>query len=147
INDRALRRLDDPVQIGMIFVIPGQFANKDRDGSFTDQEIWSHLLAYNLDYDRTVPMELYAPIDLQHRYLVRAPAGTEFDGKPKAKTVRSKWGTFTRTTQFVGDDFRTVQIDFQLRLDKVRIEPADFEAFRAFHREVSDNYRAWLALE
>src|SRR5205823_4149923 len=46
-----------------------------------------------------------------------------------------------------GDDYRTVQIDFHLRLDRVRVEPADFAAFRAFHRDVSDAYRAWLALE
>src|SRR5262249_12778247 len=72
---------------------------------------------------------------------------SEFDGKPKAKTIHSKWGTFTRTTQFAGDDFRTLQIDFHLRLEKVRIEPADFEAFRAFHRDVYDGYRAWLNLE
>ncbi|HKB39440.1 MAG TPA: DUF3857 domain-containing protein [Gemmataceae bacterium] len=147
INDRLLRRFDDPVRVGMTFAIPSQFAGKDRDGSFSDPEVWSHLLAYNLDYDRTVPLELFTPLDARHRYVVRAPAGTEFDGKPKERTVRSKWGTFTRATRFVGDDYRTVQIDFYLRLEKVRVEREDFDAFRTFHRDVLDSYRAWLALE
>src|SRR5262249_42822137 len=53
----------------------------------------------------------------------------------------------TRSAKFVGGGSRTVQIDFRLRLEKVRVEPADFDAYRAFHREVSDTYRAWLTLE
>ncbi|MBI1916546.1 MAG: tetratricopeptide repeat protein, partial [Planctomycetes bacterium] len=147
LDESALRHFDEPVRVRTTFTIPGQFAGKDRDGSFSDSEVWSHLLAYNLDYDRHVPMELHTPLDARHRFIVRAPAGSEFDGKPKAKTVRSKWGTFTRATQFVDNGFRTVQVDFQLRLEKMRVEPADFETFRAFHRDVADCYRAWLTLE
>ena len=96
IDESALRRLDEPVRAGMTFAIPEQFAGKDRDGSFSDAEVWSHLLAYNLDYDRTVPMELHAPIDLQHRYVVRAPAGTRVGGAVRAGACRARLGASGR---------------------------------------------------
>src|SRR5262249_36628629 len=70
LNERALRNHDEPVRVGMTFVIPGQFAGKDRDGSFSDPEVWAHLLAYNLDEDRQVPMELHAPLHARHRFVV-----------------------------------------------------------------------------
>ncbi len=147
IDEAALRDFDRPVRAGVTSAVAGQFAGKDRDGSFTDSRVWNFLLGYNLDYDRKVPLEMYAPVDTRHRFVVRAPAGFEFDGTPKARVVRSKWGEFRREAKWVGADYRTVQIDFHLRLERARVEPADFAAFRVFHRDVFDAYRGWLALE
>ena len=143
----SLGAFDQPVSAETTYEIPGHFAGKDRDGSFSDGKVWTFLLGYTLDYDRKVPLELYGPVDSRHSYIVKAPPGFEFDGLPRERTVRSKWGAFTRQAKWLGDDTRTVQIDFRLSLDKVRVEPADFEAFRAFHKEVNEYYRAWLTLE
>jgi len=33
------------------------------------------------------------------------------------------------------------------RLDKTRVEPADFEKFRKFHDDVNRQYRVWLTLK
>ena len=147
IDEPVLRDCDAPVRAAVTFALPGQFAGKEREGSFSDGKVWTYLLGYNLDYDRKVPLELYAPLESRHRYLVQAPAGFEFDGLPQGKTVRSQWGVFSRKAAWVGDDARTVRIDFRLRLERARVEPADFEAFRTFHKDVSECYRAWLSLE
>src|SRR5262249_47332459 len=42
---------------------------------------------------------------------------------------------------------REVEIDFHLCLNKGTIEPADFDAYRKFHEEVSGTHRAWLTLK
>ena len=130
----------------MTYEIPGHFATKDHDGSFSDGKVWTFLLGYTLDYDRKIALEMYAPVDTRHRYVVKAPPGYEFDGL-REQTVSSKWGTFTRQAQWLGEDARTVQVDFRLRLERVRVDPADFDVFRTFHKNVNDSYRAWLTLE
>jgi tetratricopeptide (TPR) repeat protein len=147
IDETALPRFDQPVRARVSFTIPGQFAGKDRDGSFTDNRVWNFLLGYNLDHARKVPLELYAPTDSRHTYIVHCPGGTEFTGYPRAHTIRSKWGTFTRSARWIGKGYRTARIEFHLRLEKTRVEPADFAAFRTFHKDVYDAYRAWLTLE
>src|SRR6202011_5077597 len=40
-----------------------------------------------------------------------------------------------------------LELEMLTRLDKVLVEPADFEAFRKFHEEVSKVYRVWLTLK
>jgi len=147
IDDASLGAFDGPVRAKITYEIPGHFANKEHEGSFSDGKVWTFLLGYTLDYDRTVPLELYAPVDSRHRYVIKAPPGQAFDALPGEQTVRSKWGTFTRRAKWLGADSRTVQVDFSLRLEQVRVEPADFETFRTFHKDVSDSYRAWLTLE
>jgi tetratricopeptide (TPR) repeat protein len=143
----GLGDFDKPVRAAATYEVPGQFAGKDREGSVSDGKVWTFLLGYTLDYDRKVPLEMYGPVDTRHRYVVKAPPGFEFDGLPREHKVRSQWGAFTRRAKWIGDDARTIQVDFRLRLDKVRVEPADFDAFRAFHKDVNESYRAWLTLE
>lgn len=147
IDEAALKDFDRPVQASLEFTIPGQFAGKERDGSFTDSRVWAYLLGYNLDPERQLPLELSSAMESRHCYLFRAPAGYEFDGLPKPRVVRSRWGSFTRQAKWLGDSWRTLQVDFELRLEKTRVEPADFDAFRRFHKEVSEAYRVWVALE
>jgi tetratricopeptide (TPR) repeat protein len=147
IDEEALRDFDRPVRATVEYTIPGQFSNKERETSFTDSRVWSYLLAYHVDPDRTLPMELSAPIDSRHAYLVKTPAGFEFDGLPRPRVVRSKWGSFTRTVAWIGDGFRNIRINYHLRLEKTRVEPTDFEEFRRFHKDVNDAYRVWLSLE
>ena len=147
IDEAALKAFDGPVRAAVTYEIPGHFATKEHDGSFSDGKVWTFLLGYTLDYDRNIALEMYAPVDSRHRYVIKAPPGYEFDGLPSEQTVSSKWGTFTRRAQWLGEDTRTVQVDFRLRLERVLVEPADFDVFRSFHKDVSDSYRAWLTLE
>src|SRR5262249_4069177 len=52
----ALGDFDKPVRAMATYEIPGQFAGKDREGSFSDGKVWTFLLGYTLDYDRKVPL-------------------------------------------------------------------------------------------
>ncbi len=147
IDEESLRDFDRPVRATVEFTVPGQFGGKERESSFTDSRVWAYLLAYHVDPDRQLPLELGGPVDTRHAYLLRAPAGFEFDGLPRSRTVRSKWGSFSRTITWLADGYRGMRIDYHLRLEKTRVEPADFEEFHRFHKDVNDAYRVWVALE
>ncbi len=43
-------------------------------------------------------------------------------------------------------DPRRVTLTSHLRLERTRIEPADFDAYRTFHEEVSKHWRVWVNL-
>ena len=118
-----------------------------REGSFTDSKVWSKLLVYNLDYDRKVAMDLWAPFDSHHLYSVQVPPAYRIDTVPKEKTISSKWGTFTLIVKADASEPRKVDIDFHTRLEKTRIAVEDFDAFRKFHEEVTKAYRVWLTLK
>jgi tetratricopeptide (TPR) repeat protein len=147
IDEASLRDFDSPVKAHVVFSIGDQFTgDADKEGSVSDSKVWGKLLAYNLDYDRQTPMEFYSPFESRHRYVVHLPPEFTLDGPPADETVRSTWGEFSRKVA-IGDDDRTISVEFVTRLNKVRVEPAGFEAFRKFHDEVNRYYRVWLTLK
>ncbi len=147
IDEAALRDFDSPVKMHLVFSVADQFAGEgNKEGGVSDNKVWSKVLAYNLDYDREAPMEFYSPFESRHRYIVHVPPELTFDGAPSDETVKSAWGEFSRKVD-IGDDDRTLTVDFVTRLNKARVEPADFEAFHKFHDEINAHYRAWLTLK
>ncbi len=81
----------------MTFEIPGHFAGSpDREGYFSDSKIWSRLLAHNLDYDRTVALNISSPFESRHRYLVHVHPAYTLDDEPSDRSVKSPWGVHTR---------------------------------------------------
>jgi tetratricopeptide (TPR) repeat protein len=147
VDEKKLRDLDAPVTAEMTFEIPGHFSgDTDREGSVTDSKVWSKLLSITLDYDREVPIDLWAPFESRHRFVFHLPPGWRFDGPPQDRSVRSKWGTFALTVKR-GDDRHELIADMRTRLEKTRVDPADFDAFRKFQEEVSKDYRVWMTLK
>ncbi len=148
LDEAALRDLDQPVTARMTFEIGNYFSSPpDREGSFTDNKVWAKFLAYNLDYDREVPVEFVAPFESIHRYAVTLPPAFVLDSVPKNRTVRSKWGVFSLKVKPVkGETTRLLDFEFSIRLEGTRVEVADFEEFRQFHDDVNRNYRVWLTL-
>jgi tetratricopeptide (TPR) repeat protein/transglutaminase-like putative cysteine protease len=148
VDEARLRDLDGPVSAHIVFETPEQFTptgqENDREGSISDSKVWNKLVGYNLDPERQAPFEFSAPVESRHRYLIQLPPAYEIGNEPKDRTIRSKWGSFTMKVRDHGS--RLVQIDFRTRLENVRVEPADFEEFRAFHKEVTRVYRAWLTI-
>jgi tetratricopeptide (TPR) repeat protein/transglutaminase-like putative cysteine protease len=148
LDERQLQDFDQPVTAVTEFDIPGHFSGEaDREGSVTDSKIWGKLLAYNLDYDREVALELPAPFESVHRYIVQLPPAFRLDGMPAEKTIRSPWGSFIRAVRSDATDPRRIELEFRTRLEKTRVEPADFEEFRKFHEGVLKHYRVWLTLK
>jgi tetratricopeptide (TPR) repeat protein len=148
VNEDNLKQFDEPVRATMVYEIINQFSGEsEREGSLTDSKVWSKLLAINLDYDRQAALELWAPFETKHRFIVHLPPAYHLDSLPRDQSVRGKWGSFTLTVQADPDDARTLELTMHTRLEKVRVEPADFDAFRKFHEEVTKHYRVWLTLK
>ncbi len=146
INEETLRDFDKPVKEHLVFTIGDHFTGEtDKEGSVADSKVWGKFLAYNLDYDRKPPLEFYAPFESDHLYTIHVPPLFTLDDPSGDETVRSPWGEFRRKVTV--EDDGVVSVEFVMRLDKVRVEPADFEKFRKFHDDVSRHYRIWLTLK
>jgi tetratricopeptide (TPR) repeat protein len=149
LNDAELKDYDRPVTVRMGFEILDHFSGTtEREGSVSDSKVWGKLLAYNLDYDREPAVQYYAPFESDHRYIIHLPAAFYLESVPPERSVKSAWGEFKLTVKKLskGDTVRDVELRFQTRLDKTRIQPADFVGFRKFHEGVMKHYRTWLTL-
>src|SRR5262249_41720833 len=140
-----------PVQARIVFDVLDQFGEDaekpgNREGSLTDSKVWNGLLWYNLDYDRTMPMELDMPFESSHRYVIAVPPYFSLENRFRDREVRSKWGTFRLKVKAEGENPRQVEIEYHTRIDKVAVQPEDFEAFHQFHDDVLKYYRVWLTL-
>jgi tetratricopeptide (TPR) repeat protein len=149
IDEGSLRDFDSAVKVSMTFEIPNQFnGTPDRDGSVSDSKTWGRLLAYNLDYDREVATQYYAPFELKHRYVIHLPPAYRLETVPRDQAARCKWGSFTARVKTLGDARgQTLEVTFHTRLENARIDPAGFDEFRQFHEDVSRAYRVWLTLK
>jgi tetratricopeptide (TPR) repeat protein len=146
VQEGSLRDRERPVRAEVEFEIPGHFTGTgDREGSFTDSNVWGRLLAYTLDHDRKVPLDLGQPFESIHRYHIHLPPAYRLDGLPGEQHVRSKWGTFLVRVKS-GKDSRRLEVTFHTRLERPRVDPPDFEAFRKFHDEVNKAWRVWVNL-
>jgi tetratricopeptide (TPR) repeat protein len=149
VDEATLRDFDSPVKVRMTFEIPGQFnGSPDREGSLSDNKTWGRLLAFNLDYDREVAMQYYAPFELKHKYVIHLPPAYHLETVPREQALRCKWGSYTARVKTLGDvRGQTLEVTFHTRLENARIDPAGFDEFRQFHEDVSRSYRVWLTLK
>jgi tetratricopeptide (TPR) repeat protein len=148
IDEKKLKNLDRPLSLAVAFDIPRHFSGTpEMEGSLTDSPVWGKLLRFTLDYDRKMPLQLGIPFESVHRYVIRLPASLKFDSFPRDKTVRSKWGSFQLAVVPDKKDSRRLALEFHTRLEKSRVEVADFALFRKFHEQVSKNWRAWITLK
>jgi tetratricopeptide (TPR) repeat protein len=148
VDEGSLTDFDRDVSGRLEFDIPGHFSGgEEREGSLTDSKVWGRLLAFTLDLDRQAPLELGSPFESVHRCTVELPAAYRFDGLPHDQVVPSKWGTFRLTATPDADDPHRLALEFRTRLEKTRVERADFEAFHKFHEDVARAWRVWLNLK
>jgi tetratricopeptide (TPR) repeat protein len=148
VDEKQLADFDRPARAVMVFEVPDQFnGDADLEGSVSDSKVWGKLLAVNLDYDRATPLDLVAPFESRHRFVLSLPPAYHLDAVPRERSVHSKWGSFTLTVKSDPDEPRRVELEMVTRLEKARVDPADFESFRKFHEEVSKHYRVWFTLK
>lgn len=148
VDEAALKDYDQPVSGEIAFEVPGQFTGENtREGSITDSKIWARILAFNLDYDRPAALQLAAPFESRHRYVVHLPPAFVFEGLPRNRTIQSKWGSFRVRVKVDFDNPRRLEIEFQTKLDKPLVDPADFDEFRTFHEDLTRHYRVWLTMK
>jgi tetratricopeptide (TPR) repeat protein len=145
VDEQSLRDLDEPVRATLEYFIADQFSGEgDRDCSFSDSRCWGRILAYNLDYDRSVAMDLWAPFDSIHRYTIHLPPGYRFGPLPTDKFVQSRLGAFRLAVRPAPADPHQLVLEFHTRLEKGRVDPGDFAEYHKLHRELSQAWRAWV---
>lgn len=145
VAEKNLLDLDRPVQARFEFAIAKHFTgDRVREASFTDSTVWARFLGYSLDPERTLPFELHSPFESSHRYVIALPLASRFDGTPEERAVRSKWGTFRLEVKTFPDDPRRLEFTTHMRLERTRVDRADFAEFQRFHDDVTRAYRVWL---
>ncbi len=146
-DDKNLRDLDQPAKASLDFEIPGHFAGDPLlEGSITDSPVWNRFLGYTLDADRELAFVLGTPFESVHRYEIELPLTHRLDRVPEDRSHDSAWGFYRRTVRVDPTNPRKLAVVSHMRLDKIRVEKADFAAFQAFHDNVTKSYRVWLAL-
>lgn len=144
-DETALKDYDRPVQARFVFEVPGHFSgDTEKEGSITDSPVWGKLLSVTFDHHRTVPLDLGVPFESVHRYTIELPPALRHSAQARERVVQSKWGTFTMK---VAVDDKTIEVSYRTRLEKVRVEPKDFDEFREFHQSISNKYRYWLTVK
>jgi tetratricopeptide (TPR) repeat protein/transglutaminase-like putative cysteine protease len=146
IDEKKLNDFDQPVVARTVFDVPAHFSgDSDREGSVQDNKLWSKLLSFNLDEDRTTPLNLLTPFESHHRFIVHLPPAYRVDDAPRDYEFKSEFGEFT--LKATADNPREIEIDCRTRLDQPRIDPSRLEEFRRFQDSVSKHYRVWLTLK
>jgi len=152
LNEPALADFDQPVAARLTFTVQEHFS-PDPDvptcleGAITDSTLWSWLLSVNVDYDRTVPLELPAPFESVHRYRVQLPPSWRLERLPNEQFIQSKWGSFRLTILARKDDPQHVDLLYTTRIQESRVEPADLAEFGKFREDVNRVYRTVLTLQ
>ncbi len=150
VDESSLQDADRPVVAEAEFLLPRHFAGADkREGSLSDSLVWNRLLAYTVDPDRQVALQLPTPFESKHRFVVELPFAFRFEDWPHDQHIHSRWGWFRLTVQppaEEGPGLRRLEVTMHTRLEQVRVEPADFLAFGKFQEEVNKHYRAWMTM-
>src|SRR5207248_2768066 len=85
------------------------------------------LLSYSVDFDRRGALDLGSPFESVHRYVLQVPPAFRLDAIPKAQHVKSKWGFFRLNVKPDPKNVRKLELEFQTRLEKTRIEAGLWE--------------------
>lgn len=145
IAEKDLLQWDKPVGAQILFTIPKHFTGeKVKEASVTDSHVWGRILGFNLDMDRTLPLNLGSPFESLHYYVIHLPPAYRFDDIPQGKEVNSAWGTFRLMVKEDEANPRRLELVMHTKLKQVLVEPKDFAAFQGFHEELSKAYRVWL---
>jgi tetratricopeptide (TPR) repeat protein len=70
-----------------------------------------------------------------------------FDGVPADQRVESPWGSFRLDVTHSPDAPHRLEVVFQTRLTRTRVEPSEFDAFRGFQQAVVAGHAAPLKLK
>jgi tetratricopeptide (TPR) repeat protein len=147
IDEKQLLEFDRPARVELEFEVPKHFTGETtREGSLSDSPIWTWFLGYNLDVERRLPYLLPTQFESIHRYVVQLPDAYRLESMPENHDVKSAWGFFKLKVMANKDDPRRFELHMHMRLEKNRVEKAEFAEFLHFQDEVSRAYRVWVNL-
>ncbi|HEY8505640.1 MAG TPA: transglutaminase domain-containing protein, partial [Gemmataceae bacterium] len=143
----SLRDFDGPVKAWVTFENPRHFTGEEiLEGSVSDGALWQPLLGPTIAFGRTVPMELPAPFESVHTFTFRAAPGTRLIDPPGDAIIVSKWGSFRRRVRAPDGPASQWRVEMRTRLERTRVEPSEFDAFRDFQDRVLAGYRVYATV-
>jgi tetratricopeptide (TPR) repeat protein/transglutaminase-like putative cysteine protease len=139
---------DKPFVVKMTFEEADHFAgDKVREGSLGDTGLWTQLLGITINPERKAAIDAGDPFASVCRYVVILPPSLRFAQAPSSQRLQSEWGTFKlEVTQDPATPHR-LEMTFDTRVTKTRVEPAEFEEFQTFQDSVQACFRAALKLK
>ena len=150
VDEASLKDHDKPATLSMEYEVARHFTGTtEKDAGLADNATWSRLLAHNIDHSRETAMLLPTPFWSKHVYRVRLPVGWEWDAVPRSKSAESKWGFLKVTVKGPApkEGRPWMELSFETRLDRVRVEVGELDEYREFYDEVQRDYRVWLTMK
>lgn len=121
-----------------------RFATRDADGLRVGVSVLDDLVRLLARTEhRRYPLELGAPLHYDEERRIRPPAGYEVATLPTGGTIDSSFGRFVVATR---RDGRDVVVTSELIVNRDRVSPDEYPAFRQFISQADAILRARIAL-
>ena len=139
---------DKPFAVKTTFEEAEHFVgDKVREGTLGDTGLWTQLLGITINPERKAAIDAGDPFASVCHYVVNLPPSLRFAQLPSSQRLQSEWGTFKLdVTQDTATPHR-LELVFDTRVTKTRVEPAEFEEFQSFLDAVQACFRASLKLK
>jgi tetratricopeptide (TPR) repeat protein len=131
VND--LEDIEQPVKIRFRGKSSAMSRAAGSDLAFSISPVASLVARYAPLSARKLDVKLPFALGFDDEWVIKAPSGNAVKQTPADKTLQSPYGRLELKTE-TGPGKATVKV--KLRLDKTRIPPAEYEAFRKFCEEV-----------
>jgi tetratricopeptide (TPR) repeat protein/transglutaminase-like putative cysteine protease len=146
--DDSLTDPDRPLTVRTTFEVPEHFTgDATREGALSDPGLWTQLLAVTVNPERTAALDLGDPFASVCRYVVHLPPTLRLAAVPAGQRVTSAWGSFRLDVKHDPAAPHRLELAFDTRLVKTRVEPGEFQAFQAFQESVQAAFRVALKLK
>jgi tetratricopeptide (TPR) repeat protein/transglutaminase-like putative cysteine protease len=147
--DESLNDFDRPLTVRATFSVPDYFHRNEklRDATMVDNVVWNQLLGVTVNPERKAAIDLGEPFASNCRYVVQLPPSLRFHEVPTPQRVESAWGSFESTVLRSPETPHLLEVVVRTRLNKTRVEPSEFEKFRAFQEAVQEQYLTRLKLK
>jgi tetratricopeptide (TPR) repeat protein/transglutaminase-like putative cysteine protease len=143
--DDSLDDFDRPLAVGTTFTVPEHFTgDTSREGNLGDHTLWGQLLSVTVNPERRAAIHLGDPFASVFRYVIDLPPALRLQEVPAPLLLASRWGGFRLEVNYSPERPHRLELAFHTRLFKSRVEPDDFEAFRAFLESVQAGHLAHL---
>jgi tetratricopeptide (TPR) repeat protein len=146
VDERQLHDMEQPIRVEATFDIPSHFSSPNWNASLRDDHPWDCLLSRKAAPERKLPLMLDEPRDVRQKFVIRLPAAYRLGEPPSKGKAQSAWASYTRSVRYDAKQPRQLELEFHLRLEKTRVEPADFAAYRKFLKEVTELTTATVSL-
>ncbi len=149
IDESTLKNLDVPVRAKATIELPALLDGDEvKKGSLSESNLYIKLIAFNVDLDRQVPMDIGPPFILTHRYVIHAPTGYRLVQPPeKNVSYPTLFGTLSRSVKTQDEASRKWEVEIKAQVTRSRIETKELLLFQAFQDMATSLYRFSISMQ